>query len=511
MLGANSGIFRIMKMTAQKKAIDKIYKRRNRYEIPDWQREKVWNTKKKQKLIDSVLRGWKLPKFYFLISENGGDQYEVLDGQQRLSALWEFFDGTLHLSEETAALFGASNYSSLSSDISDNFDDYEIEFDIIEDASEEDQKEFFQRLQEGLPLTSSEKLNSVHSKLRDYSLNLAKHKFFESKTSILNKRYAYFDVCAKCTAIEIEGIDTGLRYDDIKSIFEANNNFSSTSAAAKRLKLALDLLQKHLETTDGAIKNRTIAQSIITLAAHLLKNGLKENKFKPLATFIEFFVQELSRQVELGRDATDDDYLEFQRTVNANTKKGARIRLTVMLKKLFARHPEYFDDLGASSSLVQGMQDDIALSAKSIRQLVKNINDLYSQKQGNDLFKPTNKTAHALNAISDDVTDSHQYKSLIENLYFIFRESAGNRLGEVPPQSFIDVNDLRTMNEHDVDHGKASKVAKKNKKLGASYTKYFGAGSPDTTSSTSFVVGHSNLLSALVLDLQALQRSMIGA
>jgi uncharacterized protein with ParB-like and HNH nuclease domain len=41
-------------MQAEKRALDKIYKRRDRYEIPDWQREKVWNTKKKQKLIDTI-------------------------------------------------------------------------------------------------------------------------------------------------------------------------------------------------------------------------------------------------------------------------------------------------------------------------------------------------------------------------------------------------------------------------------------------------------------------------
>ena len=31
-----------MKMAPERRAIDKIYKRRDRYDIPDWQREKVW-------------------------------------------------------------------------------------------------------------------------------------------------------------------------------------------------------------------------------------------------------------------------------------------------------------------------------------------------------------------------------------------------------------------------------------------------------------------------------------
>ena len=55
-----------MKMTSDKRAIDKIYKRRNRYEISDWQRQPVWRCARQQEIIDSILRGWKAPQFYFL-------------------------------------------------------------------------------------------------------------------------------------------------------------------------------------------------------------------------------------------------------------------------------------------------------------------------------------------------------------------------------------------------------------------------------------------------------------
>ena len=154
-----------MKMTAGTRAIDKIFKRRDRYEIPDWQREEVWDSHKKQELIDSILRGWKLPKFYFLKLADG--EYEVVDGQQRLQAIYDFFDNILQLPSQSAKEFGGAYYEDLPQAVTDLFDDFEIEFDEIEDAKEEDIKRFFQRLQQGLPLTSSEKLNSVHSKLRD--------------------------------------------------------------------------------------------------------------------------------------------------------------------------------------------------------------------------------------------------------------------------------------------------------------------------------------------------------
>ena len=43
-----------MKMLSRKRALDKIFKRRDRYEIPDWQRDEVWSNARKQELIDTI-------------------------------------------------------------------------------------------------------------------------------------------------------------------------------------------------------------------------------------------------------------------------------------------------------------------------------------------------------------------------------------------------------------------------------------------------------------------------
>ena len=195
-----------MKMTAGRRALDKIYKRRDRYEIPEWQRGEVWDYDRKQQLIDTILSGWKLPKFYLL--KQTDDQFEVVDGQQRLNAIYEFFANELAVSEESTKAFGGPYYKDLRTKYSDAFDDFEIEFDEIEQASEEEIKQFFQRLQQGLPLSSSEKLNSVHSKLRDFCRALTKHDFFSNSISVADTRFAHFDIATKVAAIEVEGMDT---------------------------------------------------------------------------------------------------------------------------------------------------------------------------------------------------------------------------------------------------------------------------------------------------------------
>ncbi len=71
--------------------------------------------------------------------------------QQRLTAIWELFDGDLKLNNESAEEFGGVTYDELHDALLDEFDDYEIEYDEITETKEEDQKKFFQRLQEGFP------------------------------------------------------------------------------------------------------------------------------------------------------------------------------------------------------------------------------------------------------------------------------------------------------------------------------------------------------------------------
>jgi Protein of unknown function DUF262 len=178
-----------MKMIAERRAIDKIFRRRDRYDIPDWQREEVWDTAKKQLLIDSILRGWKLPKFYLV--KTSEDEYDVEDGQQRLLAIFEFCSNELPLNADSTKRFGGPRYQDLPQRVADSFDDFEIEYDVIEDATDEELKDFFQRLQAGLPLNSSEKLNAVHSKLRDYCRTIAKHPFFRDTVAIRDTRYSH--------------------------------------------------------------------------------------------------------------------------------------------------------------------------------------------------------------------------------------------------------------------------------------------------------------------------------
>ncbi len=491
-----------MKMTSEKRAIDKIYHRRNRYDIPDWQRGKVWGREKKQRLIDSILRGWKLPKFYFI--KTAGEDYLVEDGQQRLTAILEFFSNELPLRPAAAAQFEGRLYRDLPRKVSDPFDDFEIEYDVIEGATDEELKEFFQRLQEGMPLTSSEKLNSVHSKLRDFCLSASKHQFFKRTVATPDTRYAHFDIMAKVATIEIEGLDAGLRFDDISKVFLANSSFATASAAAKRIKAALDLLQKAFKSKGSSLRTRTIVQSLITLACKIVATNRSKGHEVELRKFFEMFMTELAEQVEKGQSATDGEYVTFQLSVNANVKGGARARQEIMMRKLFRLAPKLAEIFDASVIMESGVSGHINSLGESIADLVNQINVKRAAAKGEDLFKATNKTAQALVNIRKPIKDLNGYESLMDDLYFLFRESVGTRLGGVWPTSFANVNNLRTDLRHDVDHGAEGKVRNKRQKAGATFVLYAGQGTPLTVGPEIFPLVQSNLLGSIEGDLRGL-------
>lgn len=488
-------------MEARKMALDKVFKRRNRYDIPEWQRDEVWSTDRKQILIDSILRGWKLPKLYFAKTSDDPDEFEVVDGQQRLATIFEFFEGELELSGDSAGEFGGRTYTDLPETVTDSFDDFEIEYDEITEASDDELQLFFQRLQGGMQLTAAEKLNSVSSALTKFARGLAKHSFFTEKVAIRDTRKAYFDIASKVAAIEIEGLDAGLRYEDLKAIFESQASFSAKSNVAQRLRNTFDYLDEVFPEPSAVLRNRSTIQSFVTLALQIVESGEAGGNEEALLAFFEDFGTKLARQVELGQQATDPDYLEFQRTLSANVKVGPKTRHRILLRKLLLFDPGWVEILGAQAVIMSGLSADIDRLGKSVASLVEKRNEEHSSRHGSDLFKTTNKTAAALTRLHQPISDFKTYSRFIDDLYFLFHEGVGERLAGRVPHSFEDVNLLRTGLQHDVDHGKRSAIAAKRKKIGQTFAKYAGETSPDTLAPERFPIVQASLLQALEQDL----------
>jgi uncharacterized protein with ParB-like and HNH nuclease domain len=127
-----------------------------------YQKTGVWFDKNNQLLIDTILRGYDIPKIYLTSDNKKGFEYKVIDGQQRLKAIWGFYNNEYALGEVSEDLpigdFVGKKYNELPDDISDNLDLYELSIVIIEDTNNEEIRDLFLRLQEGKSLNSLEKI-----------------------------------------------------------------------------------------------------------------------------------------------------------------------------------------------------------------------------------------------------------------------------------------------------------------------------------------------------------------
>ena len=172
---------------------------------------------------------------------------------------------------------------------------------------------------------------------------------------------------------------------------------------------------------------------------------------------------------------------------------------------MFRSDPSLAAIFDPSMIATAGVAGELQRIGNSIDELVEKININYNAKRGKDLFKSTIKTISAQKRLRKPISSFEDYKDFISSAYFLFWEGPGERLNALQPQSFADINELRTDMQHDIDHGKVSKVAAKRKKMSEAFKKYGHSPTPQTIAPEQFVIFQLNLLNEVERDLQSLQ------
>lgn len=127
---------------------------------PDFQRGEIWTVQKKKKLIDSILRGWKIPPIHVVPNEYSID--EVLDGQQRLAAIRDFcdniicIDGNIEPIDPTITQLNGKFYRDLPIEWQRKVRQYSILIVRLTEFNPQEPAELFYRLNQPSALTSAE-------------------------------------------------------------------------------------------------------------------------------------------------------------------------------------------------------------------------------------------------------------------------------------------------------------------------------------------------------------------
>ncbi len=226
--------------------ISKFIKMKDQIEAqPLYQRGSVWKDAKRRLLVDSILRQLDVPKIYLNSSpDNPTYQYQIVDGQQRLSSIWQFAGNNITLdlpNELNKSPWYNKSYQSLAASEKKRFVEFPIAVGLINDATDDEVRDLFARLQMGDKLTPAELRNSIQSaigtEVRQIALN---HKFF-SNCRISPARYKHHDFAAHAFAIEIYKGKNDLKAMNLRDMYIKYKN-NASSQVSRRVARTLNYL-----------------------------------------------------------------------------------------------------------------------------------------------------------------------------------------------------------------------------------------------------------------------------
>ena len=125
---------------------------------PSFQRKEVWNSAARIMLIDTFLRQVPMPKM-FLWNEvrNDHTHRQVIDGQQRISAILAFLRDEFALDAPYTGEFTGKKFSDLPSDVRERILQYRIDYNEAIGFTEDEVREVYSRVNKySLPLNKQE-------------------------------------------------------------------------------------------------------------------------------------------------------------------------------------------------------------------------------------------------------------------------------------------------------------------------------------------------------------------
>lgn len=231
---------------------------------PPYQRlSDVWPIEKRQLLIDSIINGYDIPKLYFhefFPPKKVGRRefkYAIIDGKQRLDAIFSFIEGqfgldsAIELIADPKQKLGGLTYAELARQfphLKTKFDGFVLPIITILTDDTELIEDMFSRLNEAVPLNSAEKRNALGGPLPVAIREMIKHRFFAKKLPFDNRRYRQYDLAAKFLYVTHQRHLTDTKKIHLDAFVKANNSPQGIRETRKIKLLANKVLDKMAST-----------------------------------------------------------------------------------------------------------------------------------------------------------------------------------------------------------------------------------------------------------------------
>lgn len=369
---------------------------------PVYQRKSdVWPPKDQQFLIDTIINNFDMPKFYIAdftsvnaALDKSGKLYSIIDGKQRLEAIFKFFRGEIvlapyfvYLNNPTLKLAGLSyqNIGLQYPEIAKSIDDYIITvMSVITDAEDDARiKQLFIRLNQGEELSGAEIRNAMSGPVPTMARALADHPFFLNNIRFSVRRGQDLNAAVKLLLIEYkEQLDNtkksnldrfvqeaedvtiaNLRSQTTPSMFPEESSEVKYEAAYLRTSQVLDVMTEVFSEEDPLLSGA----GSLPLYYWLVRNQA-ENYKQILHAFLASFDDERPRNRALAKNGVRDADQEMLSYDLSNRSpddiSSLEFRYHVLVKRLaqFAkmRQPDLLESVSLKTTAAEHKTESIA-------------------------------------------------------------------------------------------------------------------------------------------------------
>ena len=261
------------------------WKQAGRLELrPDFQRLEVWSDPARVMLMDTILRGIPMPKIFVKHTIRDGMTYrEVIDGQQRITAILSFLGDQFALKEPYEGDEKNKKFSQLSQDVQNRFLSYQIDFNEALGPSEEEVREVYARVNKyTVPLTKQElRKADFPGDFLQVAEKLAVNSFFENSrifTPANRRRYGDVEYVSELLAAMIDGIqDKRKTLDDYYRRYmkwEENQKLEIEHRFVKVLNEIKVIFDKSFDISKTRFRNKADFYTLFISINKFVYNGL---------------------------------------------------------------------------------------------------------------------------------------------------------------------------------------------------------------------------------------------
>jgi hypothetical protein len=229
---------------------------------PKFQRRGVWSTGARSFFIDTLIRGMPVPPIFLRVRQSEDNKKvvrEVVDGQQRLSAVLNYTNDEFKLSKSLDKAWGGKRFSELDPASQNAIRQFSFNCEVFHGVSDADILNVFARLNTySVPLNGQELRNGRYfGYFKQSAYRLAytyvdlwrKHSIF-SERAIARMREV--ELTSELLIAEIDGLQ-----DKKKSIDKFYASYDETFSDQKRLEGRFSATMDAIETAAGSVLDDT--------------------------------------------------------------------------------------------------------------------------------------------------------------------------------------------------------------------------------------------------------------